>query len=387
VALTHREKFFRLFEDDNGRYMPFFPDITTWYMTHRLPPGTPQPFGPGQYIPNAAEIHKLNHNMPDQYRELTLLDIYKKHDWGFPVHIYDWCEFAYSAPVRREETLEADRKTITLDTPKGRLTRVDLKAEDGSFTPTEHFIKELKDLEILRLALEHQQCIPHYERVSAVLEELDGQGVGDIPVMRCPFGKLIQEYMGFEAVVFALYDNPQVILDFMVFQEELDLEQVRLAAASPAKIVIISDHADENLIAPPYYREYCIPFYNKACEILHRAGKIVSTHLDGNFKGHMPLLGKTGFDLLDGCTPAPMNNYEVEELAEALPAGQLTYLGVPATLFCQGLEASEILAFGERIHRALAGRAILNVGDILPPNGDIEQVVALGEHLKALNDG
>ena len=151
--------------------------------------------------------------------------------------------------------------------------------------------------------------------------------------------------------------------------------------------MIISDHADENLIAPPYYLEYCIPFYNKACDILHQAGKIVSTHLDGNFKGHMPLLDKTGFDLLDGCTPAPMNNYEVEELAEALPASQLTYLGVPATLFCQGLDTSEILSFGERIYHNLAGRAILNVGDILPPNGDIEQVVALGEHLKALNEG
>ena len=311
MALTHRERFFQLFGDSPGSYMPFFPDITDWYMAHRLPPGTPQPFGPGQFIPDEAGIHKLDCNMPAEYRDLTLLEIYKKHDWGFPVHLYDWCDFTYRAPVRRMVVLEQDRKIITLDTPRGRLTRVDLKAADGSFTPTEHFVKELKDLDILRTALEHQSCVPRYHRVTAVLEELDGQGVGDVTIMRSPFGKLIQEYMGFEAVVYALYDHPEVILDFMVFQEELDLEQVRLAADSPARIVIISDHADENLIAPPYYEQYCIPFYNKACDILHRAGKIVSTHLDGNFKGHMPLLGKTGFDLLDGCTPAPMNNYEV----------------------------------------------------------------------------
>ncbi len=386
MALTHRERFFQLFGDSPGSYMPFFPDITDWYMAHRLPPGTPQPFGPGQFIPDEAGIHKLDCNMPAEYRDLTLLEIYQKHDWGFPVHLYDWCDFTYRAPVRRQVVLEQDRKIITLDTPGGRLTRVDLKAAEGSFTPTEHFVKELKDLDILRTALEHQSCVPRYDRVTAVLEELDGQGVGDVTIMRSPFGKLIQEYMGFEAVVYALYDHPEVILDFMVFQEELDLEQVRLAADSPARIVIISDHADENLIAPPHYEQYCIPFYNKACDILHRAGKIVSTHLDGNFKGHMPLLGKTGFDLLDGCTPAPMNNYEVEELAEALPSHQCTYLGVPATLFCQGLDTGEILAFGERIYQALAGRAILNVGDILPPNGDIGQVVALGEHIKALNE-
>ena len=98
-----------------------------------------------------------------------------------------------------------------------------------------------------------------------------------------------------------------------------------------------------------------------------------------------PLIRDTGFDLLDGCTPAPMNNYEVEELAEALPEGMVTYLGVPSSLFCQGLPTEEILAFGERIFNALAGRVIINVGDILPPNGDIYQVIALGEHVKIMN--
>ncbi|MBN2289408.1 MAG: hypothetical protein JXQ83_08760, partial [Candidatus Glassbacteria bacterium] len=176
MAQTHRERFFRLFEDDPGTYMPFFPDITDWYMARRIPPGSPYPFGPGQFIPDKAGIHRLDHDMPDQYRDLTLLDIYKRHDWGFPVHLYDWCEFTYRKPVRRREVLEGDRKTITLETPRGSLTRVDVKAADGSFTPCVHFVKELADLDILRLALEHQQCIPRYERVEAVLAELDGQG-------------------------------------------------------------------------------------------------------------------------------------------------------------------------------------------------------------------
>ena len=111
MALTHRERFFQLFGDSPGSYMPFFPDITDWYMAHRLPPGTPQPFGPGQFIPDEAGIHKLDCNMPAEYRDLTLLEIYKKHDWGFPVHLYDWCDFTYRAPVRRMVVLEQDRKT------------------------------------------------------------------------------------------------------------------------------------------------------------------------------------------------------------------------------------------------------------------------------------
>ncbi len=382
---TLRERFFRLFAGDPAGDVPFFPDITDWYIAHRVAPGTPQPFGPGQYIPDEAGLHRLDHGMPERYRGLTLREIYRLHGWGLPVHLYDWCDFVFEEPSRLETRRDGTRKVQVLHTPAGSLTRVDLMAADGSFTPHEFFVKQLSDLDILRRGLEHQRCLPRYDRVLAVLAELDGQGVGDITVMRSPFGKLIQEYMGFEAVVYALFDAPAAILEFMEFQEALDLEQVRLAARSPARVVIISDHADENLIAPPYYRDYCLPFYRKACAILHRAGKIVSTHLDGNFKGHFPYLADTGFDLLDGCTPKPMNNYEVEELAAALPSGMKTYLGVPATLFCQGLPTSEIEEFGERIWRALPGRVIVNVGDILPPNGDIEQVVALGERIRELN--
>jgi hypothetical protein len=69
----------------------------------------------------------------------------------------------------------------------------------------------------------------------------------------------------------------------------------------------------------------------------------------------------------------------VEELAGALPDGMVAWLGVPSSLFCQGLPDEEILEFGQRIIDSLAGRVILNVGDILPPNGDYRQVVALGE--------
>jgi len=154
---------------------------------------------------------------------------------------------------------------------------------------------------------------------------------------------------------------------------------IGLATEAPARVAIISDHADENLISPVMYRQYCIPHYRRAADILHAAGKIVSTHLDGNFRSYLPFIGETGFDLLDGCTPAPMMNYQVAELADALPESMACYCGVPATLLCQGLPDAEVVAFGRRILDAFNGRVILNIGDILPPNGRIDQVVLLGD--------
>jgi hypothetical protein len=56
---------------------------------------------------------------------------------------------------------------------------------------------------------------------------------------------------------------------------------------------------------------------------------------------------------------------------------------VPAGLLTIGQPTERIAAFGERIARAFAGQVIVNVGDILPPTGDIEQVIALGERVSA----
>jgi hypothetical protein len=57
---------------------------------------------------------------------------------------------------------------------------------------------------------------------------------------------------------------------------------------------------------------------------------------------------------------------------------------VPASLFTTGVPCGEITALGRRIFRAFAGQVIGNVGDILPPTGDIEGVAALGEAVQKL---
>lgn len=385
--MTHRERFFSLFDGDRSRDLPFFPDLTDWYMARRIAPGEAYPYAPGQFIPEDSPIHARNHDMPEELAGFTFLGLYEKYDWGCPIHCYEWFEPEYSPPVRFRQSVDGDTRTSLFSTPRGDLVKMDKLSADGSWAPLEHYVKELRDLEIMRLVVEHTGFRPRFERAQAVLDSLGGRGVIDLPVMRSPFGKLVQEYMGLERVAFALVDSPEALLDFVKFQEQKDLEQVALAARCPGRVVIISDHADENLLAPPWFHDYCMPFYEKACAVLHAAGKLVSTHWDGNHRGLFRFLPELPFDILDGCTPKPMNNYEVEELAEALPQRMRAWVGVPSTLFCTGEPTDTILAYAARIHRALAGRAVINVGDILPPNGDFSQVVALGEHVRELNGG
>ncbi len=381
--MSHRDHFFSVLEGKRPGNMPFFPDITDWYVAQRTPPGQPREFGAGQFIPDAASIHRFSGTMPGKYRNFTLFDFYREFDWGFHVHIEVWYRINFSGGVKAKSSVEGNKRYHKLVTPRGELTRMFMLASDGTWSQKEHYVKDLKDLETMRYVVENTHFEPDFEKIDYIHKQIGDWGQGDVVIARSPFGKLVHEYMGFEQVVYAMADSYDAMMEFMEIQEKKDLELVELAAEAPERLVILSDHADENLISPRQWETYCIPYYRKVNDILHDADKFVSTHLDGNFKGFFKLLGQTGFDVLDGCTPAPMFNYEVEELAGALPENMYAFCGVPATLFCQGLPTEKIIQFADRILTSLKGRGIINIGDILPPNGDIEQVIALGEHVKS----
>jgi hypothetical protein len=376
--MTQKERFFALLDGNELNKTPFFPDITNWYDARRVPPGSPQKYACGAFIPDDDPYHYNKGSMPEQYADWTFLDFYRNFGWGLPVHLYGWYKTEYEGDVESVSVVQNNKRITTLKTSKGELTKSALLAQDGSWAPHEHFVKDIKDLEIIRYAVERMRFTPLPEKAHRFHNATEGFGVCDLPINRSPFGKLVHEYMGFEQVIYALMDHHDIIIEFLEFQEEYDLKLIHIAAEYPADVVIISDHADENLISPPHYKEYCIPYYQKACRILNDKGKYVSTHLDGNFKGFFPFIQETGFNLLDGCTPFPMFNYEVEELAQALGSSMYAYCGVPATLFAQRVDDSKITEFGERIVKAFSGNVILNIGDIVPPDSDIEQVVKLG---------
>lgn len=386
--MTRRESFFAAVRGEPLERAPFFPDITSWYVLTRIPLGQEQPYFPGQYIPDDSAIHDLPSRLSGPLAALTFVDFYREFGWGLPVHMYDWCEEHYVGGVEKVVQDKGGHRTVTLHTPRGDLGRTYKLDAEGTWSEYGHMVKRPAELDLVRCIVENTRFEPHPERIERFRRETEGFGVCDLVINRSPFGKLVHEYMGFEQLAYALHDDPAAVLDFMAFQEEKDLELVRLAARAPGSIVIISDHADENLISPAWYRAYCMPFYRKACAILHEAGKLVSTHLDGNFKGYFPFIEETGFDLLDGCTPAPMFNYEPEELAAATcDAGGKRrlgcYCGVPACLFTTGTLPVILAHFAERIARAFDQQVIVNVGDILPPNGAIEGVFEIGRQMAA----
>jgi len=376
--MNRRQRFFELLEGKPVKETLYFPDITSWYENTRKPFGEPELFGPGAYIPDSSDFHKRPSRLAGPMAKLTFADFYRQYGWGLPAHMYAWLQTCYTGGVEVAVTVEGGGKRVDYRTPRGDLRRLYQLDQDGSWAPLGYLFQNDGDFEVMKYIIAHTKYTADYSCVEAFLKETEGFGVCDLVINRSPFGKLVHEYLGFQETIFKLFDDEKTVRGFLDAQEELDLKLIELAATGPAKIVLISDHADENLISPRFYQDYCIPFYQKARRILKPKGKYVSTHLDGNMKNYLPFIADTGFDLLDGCTPWPMFNYTPEQLAEAIRGKQSAYLGVPASMFIQGSTDEEALAYGRRILEAFGGQVILNVGDILPIDGSIERVIALG---------
>ena len=380
--MNNKQRFFNILENKPVDKTPFFPDISSWYENTRKSFGEEQIFGPGVYIPDGIEFHDRESRLSGKAAKMTCLDYYREYDWGYPVHIYDWSTAKYAGGIEQAEKTDGKYKIKIFKTPKGDLKRTYVKDSDGSLTSCNYWLEDFeKQLEALKYLIGHTSHTADFTSTEKFLKETEGFGVCDIVISRSPFGKIVHEYLGFENTVYTLMDYESEINGLLELQEEIDLKLIELAAQSPAQIVIISDHADENLISPPYYRKYCIPFYKKAQSILKGKNKYVSTHLDGNFRGYLPFITDSGFDLLDGCTPAPMFNYEVEELASAIKGKLHAYCGVPASMVLEHSKSAEAAAFAQRIVKAFDGKVIVNIGDIVPINGSIQTVIEIGKVL------
>jgi uroporphyrinogen-III decarboxylase len=376
--MAPRDRFFAVMENRPADRLPFFPDITDWYIARRTPRGERQPFATGQMIFDDDPIHRRQVAMPERFRDFTLLDFYREFDWGCPIHAYEAIVAERDAIAVHTEH-DGQRRHQTIETPEGALHTIWGRAPHGSESIVRYPVQGPQDVAAVEFLAAHTRYRGDAQAVERILDALGDRGVIDVVIGRTPFGLLVQELMGYQAVAYALADEPRAIDRLMEALSPGFCERVRIAAELPGRIAIISDHADEHLISPRQFQQFCLPHYREAQQTLHAAGKLVSTHLDGNIRGLLPLLPEAGFDLLDGCTPAPMGNYEPEDLAAVLGPRLKAYCGVPSALFCTNVPTDEILAYGRRIAEGLAPNVILNVGDVLPPDGDIEQVIALGE--------
>jgi hypothetical protein len=268
--------------------------------------------------------------------------------------------------VRTRGYVEDGGTQVTVfDTPVGSLT----EKHKGGY-PVEHPVKHVEDLEVMKYIISEQEFGFNIHGFNLAEEVLEGRGIAQAYYKRSPFMSCVLNYLGFETMVLFLKRYKQKTEEFMRFIGEWEDKMYDVLVDCPVKILNFGENIDANLSPPRYYRDYCIPYYNRRIKQLHDAGKYCHIHMDGSLKDLLPLIKETHFDGIEAATPEPQGDVTVEEIKEGL-GDKVLLDGIPATLFMKEFPESRLEDTTRRLIELFGSRLILGVSDELPPNGQI----------------
>lgn len=137
------------------------------------------------------------------------------------------------------------------------------------------------------------------DRVEGVrlMRERAGDGV---PVMGWVEGALaeLNVLRGDSRLMLDLYDRPEWVHDCLDFCAEIGIAFARAQVEAGASIIGLGD-AIASQVSPAMYEEFALPREQRIFRAVHEAGALARLHICGNTNHILPLMARTGADIVD----------------------------------------------------------------------------------------
>lgn len=227
----------------------------------------------------------------------------------------------------------------TYHTPVGTVT-ASMRTDVSQIPFTrEHVIKDVSDYEVVTYIIENTEFHPDYNAFKAAERNLGDDGIVAAFVERSPLQKALIELMGYERFSIDLYRHTKELEELLRTIEKKEDELYRIVAESPAEIVWCPDNVNGVVTSPNIFEKYCVPFYNKQAQLLHKKGKILEVHMDGKLRCLRYLVPKTGIDVVEAFTPPPMGDLPLDEARKTWGKSFRIWANFPGSVFMLGKKA------------------------------------------------
>ena len=171
---------------------------------------------------------------------------------------------------------------ITYETPFGSVSTL---SEPAGFTTWLHekMFKSPDDYKVIRFIMKDQQFRPNFQTLTTA----QNQAGGDV-IFRCGLGLeplqcfISGNLMSMQDFCYEWMDHRDEILDIAAIIRNKRLQIARLIAESPVGHANYGGNVVPEIIGKETFEQYYIPCYNEAADILHRKGKLLGCHFDGN---------------------------------------------------------------------------------------------------------
>jgi len=327
--------------------------------------------------------------LPPPYTGLSLPEIYRR--LGCSNRLYAWynpCFRRIEPPaVRRTQTRLNETDTrITTETPVGKQVCVSRKTPNSPRTIHVKWpVETEEELKVAAWIEANTTWAWDQARFAASQTEVGDLGAPTMYMPRMNIQDLYINQMGVENAVYALLDWPDTVEAYFRALDESHDRLMDVINASPIEIVNLGENVHAGTLSPELFQRYHLPACQRRCEKLHRAGKFVSAHWDGDCKPLLRFARETGLDGIEAITPEPQGDVTLEEVKEALGDELFLLDGLPAVYFDRTFDETILVECARKIIELFAPKLILGISDELSSTGDIERVRVVGGIVDAYN--
>ena len=242
----------------------------------------------------------------------------------------------------------------------------------------ERLIKGPEDYTVVKYMVEHTEYTADYFPIEQAQEWLGEEGVVLASLPHSPMQTLMIDWVGSEGGRFYYHhvDYPELVEDLYQALCKSREPMYKIAAHSPAPIVLCGDNVDGVLVTPPLFAKYFEPVYARQAEVLHARSKLMAVHMDGRLNVLKHLIAGTAIDIVEALHPPPMGDLPLSE-ALALWPDKAIWVGFPGSIYVLGPDETKSYTLG------LLGDAA--PGDRLVIEMSTENLVS-NENLVALTD-
>ena len=282
------------------------------------------------------------------------------------------------------EGREGDATRVSYRTPVGSVSGVFAHTEEmrraGITIPwvREHVFKTIADAGPLAFIFANAEVRGNEERFLEWRGWVgeSGLAVGFANGAASPLHHMLHDLMSVETFFLSLHDYPSEMMALAEAIGEWLAKVLAAAAASPAEVVFWGGNYDAAITYPRFFEQHILPWLRRAADELHRNGKLLLTHTDGENSGLTRLYRESGMDVADSVCPAPMTKLSLDEAIRELE-GVTIWGGIPSVALLPELMPGR--EFERMLDETLGlvkerNRFVLGIADTAPPEASWERI-------------
>ena len=369
--------------------LPFITRLETWYKSHVRSNSLPEHLRglTLDQVHAAVGIGRLKFSAPFAFR-LRGVEVKATFNGDPLFHSYEPVIENFPGMWDLVPTDRAGETITELITPQGRLILQHKLLPDNVLTGTDpylkrHLLQDETDWRVLYHILEKLEFVSLSDKIRAD-EIMVGENGLVVPLLyRIPFQQVLLEYLGEVPLFRALHQDRDRVRHLFDLLDEQMMMIIQGVSSLDVPYVEFPDNLHGPMTGPRFFKEYCLPMYQKYCEALHAQGKKVGSHTDGDMQPFLDLLPQSGLDICESFSPSPLTKCTFEDAWHAWEKGPMIWGAIPSPILEEWVSESDFHANMQNLLEKIDRPIILGIVDLFMRHNSIERATAIASWVEA----